>query len=384
MCPQNEDPESAKAATPSQSAPQRFAVEVCADLPAGLVAERCADLNVLLRLSILSGLQMELESTLNLLLDFAYDIAPYERALVYFWDESKEKPKLSIARHFVEAATEDLNDGNVLNCWATRCGRPLLIGQGQDAQADAVLAAARAESALILPLMAGNQPAGTMQLFSSQTAHFTKSDAQLLWMLALIAESQLTREFGHEGLLHFAFTDFLTGLKTRGYFEQQLELEIARSQRNRQPFALLMIDIDWFKPLNDRYGHHAGDQVLRDVAALLMKDMRDLDTVARYGGEEFVIILPETTESEAQFVAQRLRRAVEQARFFAGSPRAVERLTISLGVAIFGADGAFRPQILQNAHAAPFHAQNPSRNRVVLYSELKKEREREAGYEVVS
>ena len=380
MSPQNEDPESTKERTPGQSSsPERFAVEVCAELPAELVRERCCDLNVLLRLSILSGLQMELESTLNLLLDFAYDIAPYERALVYFWDESKEKPKLSIARHFVEVATEGLKDGNVLNCWATRCGRPLLISQGQDAQADNVLAAARSASALILPLMAGNQPAGTMQLFSSQPAHFSKADAQLLWMLSLIAETQLTREGGHEGLLRFAFTDFLTGLKTRGYFEQQLELEIARSERHRQPFALVMVDIDWFKPLNDRYGHHAGDQVLRDVAALLMKDMRDLDTVARYGGEEFVIILPETTESEAQFVAQRLRRAVEQSRFFAGSPRAVERLTISLGVAMYGADGAFRQQLIENADAALYAAKNQGRNRVVLYSELKKEREREAG-----
>src|SRR5436305_1862619 len=83
--------------------------------------------------------------------------------------------KLSIARHFVEVATEGLKDGNVLNCWATRCGRPLLISQGQDAHADNVLAAAHAASALILPLMAGNQPAGTMQLFSSQPAHFSKA-----------------------------------------------------------------------------------------------------------------------------------------------------------------------------------------------------------------
>src|SRR5205823_8203801 len=93
-----------------------------------------------------------------------------------------------------------------------------------------------------------------------------------------------------------------------------------RSGRKKQQFALLMIDIDFFKKLNDRYGHHVGDQVLRDVAALLMKDMREVDTVARYGGEEFVIILPETTGPGALLVANRLRRAVEQARFFAGTP----------------------------------------------------------------
>ena len=174
MSPQNEDPESTKERTPGQSSPpERFAVEVCAEVPAELVRERCCDLNVLLRLSILSGLQMELESTLNLLLDFAYDIAPYERALVYFWDESKEKPKLSIARHFVEVATEGLKDGNVLNCWATRCGRPLLITQGQDAQADNVLAAARAAASTLSAwascpwLMSNGRPQRVAQQFST-------------------------------------------------------------------------------------------------------------------------------------------------------------------------------------------------------------------------
>ena len=73
-----------------------------------------------------------------------------------------------------------------------------------------------------------------------------------------------------------------------------------------------MIDIDFFKKLNDQYGHHVGDQVLRDVASILGKDMREIDTVARYGGEEFVIILPETTATGAVQVAQRLRRGVAQ------------------------------------------------------------------------
>src|SRR5215470_592645 len=103
-----------------------------------------------------------------------------------------------------------------------------------------------------------------------------------------------------------------------------------------------MVDIDHFKQLNDHYGHHVGDQVLRDVAALLMKDMREVDTVARYGGEEFVLILPETGVKGALLVANRLRTMVEQSKFFAGSPQDVERLTISIGIAIFSDDGKLR------------------------------------------
>src|SRR6185437_7499345 len=136
----------------------------------------------------------------------------------------------------------------------------------------------------------------SLQLFCASPDCFTEHDAQLLWTLVLAAENLLTREQANEGLLRFAFTDYLTGLRTRGYFEQQLDLEVKRSERKGKAFSLMMVDIDHFKILNDTYGHHIGDQVLRQVTSLLVKDMREVDTVARYGGEEFVIILPETSE----------------------------------------------------------------------------------------
>ena len=199
----------------------------------------------------------------------------------------------------------------------------------------------------------------------------------MLWILALVAENLLTREYANEGLIRFAFTDYLTGLKTRGYFEQQLELEMKLSERKKQQFALLMIDIDHFKALNDRYGHHVGDQVLRDVAALLMKDMREVDTAARYGGEEFVLILPETNGQGAAQVAHRIRRAVEQAKFFAGSPRIVERLTISLGISVFDTDAQYRRDLIEAADAALYAAKSGGRNQVVLYSDLVKQQRRE-------
>ncbi|MBV9086578.1 MAG: GGDEF domain-containing protein, partial [Acidobacteriaceae bacterium] len=151
-----------------------------------------------------------------------------------------------------------------------------------------------------------------------------------------------------------------------------------RSERKKQNFALLMIDIDFFKSLNDHYGHHVGDQVLRDVAAILMKDMREVDTVARYGGEEFVLILPETNGPGAMFVAQRLRTAVEQAKFFAGSPRDIERLTISIGIAIFDTDAQFRRDLIEASDAALYAAKSQGRNQVVLYSELALRQRREA------
>jgi diguanylate cyclase (GGDEF)-like protein len=227
-----------------------------------------------------------------------------------------------------------------------------------------------ATSALVVPLFVSNRVMGSLQLFRAGDKCFTKEDAQLLWILSLVAENLLTREYANEGLLRFAFTDYLTGLRTRGYFEQQLELEFKRAERKQQKFALLMIDIDHFKVLNDTFGHHVGDQLLRDVTSILMKDMREVDTVARYGGEEFVIILPETTETGAVFVAQRLRRAVDQAKFFAGSPHSVQHLTISIGVAVYDTDAQFKRDLIEFADAALYSAKHEGRNRVICYSEL--------------
>ncbi len=358
--------------------PEQFVVEVFSELSQETVRQRWREVNVLLRLSMLAGLQMELENTLHLLCDFAGEIAPYERALVYFWNEDQERVHLCVTRGMDDLPREPLARGNILNFWAATHGRPLLVSRGSNPQADTLLQSVSAASALVVPVFVSNRALGSLQLFVARANAFTREDAQLLWIMSLVGESLLTREHANEGLITFAFTDYLTGLKTRGYFEQQLDMEIKRTERKKNHFALLMIDIDFFKQLNDRYGHHIGDQILRDVSSILMKDMREVDTVARYGGEEFVIILPETTGAGARLVAERLRRSVEQAKFFAGSSAAIERLTISVGVAVFEQDAQFKRDLIEFADAALYAAKAQGRNQVKLYAELAAKQKREA------
>lgn len=355
------------------SPPERFVVEVFSELRPETIQKRWEDVNVILRMSMLTGLQMQLDATLNLLCDMTADMVAFDKAMVYFWDEGRELMELRIARNLEKKTGEEIASGNILNFWAIKYGRPLLVERGHNAQSDALMEIVTADSALAVPLFVSNRVMGSLQLFCAADKCFIKEDAQLLWILSLVAENLLTREYANEGLLRFAFTDYLTGLRTRGYFEQQLELEFKRAERKQQKFALLMIDIDHFKILNDTFGHHVGDQLLRDVTSILMKDMREVDTVARYGGEEFVIILPETTQAGAVFVAQRLRRAVEQAKFFAGSPHSVQHLTISIGVALYDTDAQFKRDLIEFADAALYAAKHAGRNRVMCYSELSKQ-----------
>ncbi len=357
------------------SATESFVVEVFTEIDERTLRERWRDVNVLLRLSMLTGLQMQLEATLNMLCDFASEIISFDYGMVYFWDEDEQKMHLRVTRSVVEMDSETYERGNVLNLWAARHARPLLITLGQSSQADVALRAMGCECALVIPLFVSNRVLGSMQFFGRTADCFTREDAQLLWILALVSENLLTRDYANEGLLRYAFTDFLTGMKTRGFFEQQLDLELKRAERKKSPLALLMIDIDFFKSLNDTHGHQVGDQVLRDISTILMKDMREIDTVARYGGEEFVIILPDTTAQGAFQVAQRLRRSVEQANFFAGSPDRIEHLSISIGIAMYGQDAQFKQDLIEASDSALYEAKSTGRNRVVMYEKLAKQKE---------
>ena len=359
----------------SSFSPEQFVVQVFSEMSRETVQRRWHAINVIVRMSMLAGLELQLEPALNLVCDMASEIIPYDRGLVFFWDEEQQQMHLRVTRNLETPDQETLERGNLLNFWSAKFQRPMIIPRGAHGQVDLLLDAVIAESVLILPLFVRTRVMGSMLLFGPSRTSFSEEDAQLLWILSLVVENLLTRDFANEALIKLAFTDFLTAMKTRGYFETQLDREIKRAERSKGPLALVMIDIDHFKVLNDTHGHHVGDVLLRDISSVLMKDMRQIDTVARYGGEEFVLILPETNSVGAYRVAQRLRKAVEAARFFAGSPSEVVKMTISQGIAVFPQDAQFKRDLIEAADAALYEAKRNGRNRVVLCSELDRKTE---------
>ena len=173
------------------------------------------------------------------------------------------------------------------------------------------------------------------------------------------------RKLMEQELERLATHDPLTGLFNRRQLERQLNDEMARSERYQRPLSLLWLDVDHFKSINDRYGHLAGDQVLRELSRVLQSSVRSVDYVARYGGEELVIILPEVDESEAREMAERLRHKVEAHRIAIPSGKLV-KITVSMGVATYPAHAGELSEVIRKADEAMYQAKRLGRNRVVV------------------
>ncbi len=169
----------------------------------------------------------------------------------------------------------------------------------------------------------------------------------------------------HELIVH----DDLTGLLTRKSFSLELEREIVRSQRHRHEFCILMMDIDFFKKVNDTYGHLIGSEVLRHTAKVIQQTLRDSDVLARYGGEEFIAILPETPKDKGSEAAERVREAMEKYNFPASihDPDSHLHITISIGVADFPNDSSLANNLIEAADFALYEAKQTGRNRVCLH-----------------
>lgn len=160
-----------------------------------------------------------------------------------------------------------------------------------------------------------------------------------------------------------AVTDELTGLYNRRYFFRKLDEEFERTRRYGQTLSLIITDIDNFKSYNDRYGHQAGDTILREVAGLIKKSCREIDTPARYGGEEFTIILPSTTREGSSAMAEKLRHKVSECEISGFD----FKVTVSIGISVLTPEDAYSPTtLIYDADSALSRAKDEGKNRIVI------------------
>jgi two-component system cell cycle response regulator len=164
--------------------------------------------------------------------------------------------------------------------------------------------------------------------------------------------------------IEMAITDPLTGLYNRRYMESHLNSLLEQAVSRKKPLTVLVLDIDYFKAINDTHGHDAGDDVLREFSFRIKKSIRGIDLACRYGGEEFVVVMPETDLTVATMVAERLRRRIATEPFPVQDGARTIEVTISVGISALGKDDT-AANILKRADAALYRAKRDGRNRVV-------------------
>lgn len=226
-------------------------------------------------------------------------------------------------------------------------------------------------SVALLPLVRRDRLFGSINLASRDRYRFTRRHAtDFLHHLGIIAAFALENTANRARLVRSGLTDPLTGWSNRRYLEARLQEELARCRRERLPLACLMIDVDHFKAVNDRYGHLVGDEVLRGITRRIGDEVRGSDVAARYGGEEFVILLPATDAAAAGVLAERIRGVVAAQPFELGDDRKPLSVTVSIGVADLTperhADDDAGAKLIARADSALYEAKAGGRNMVVL------------------
>lgn len=213
-------------------------------------------------------------------------------------------------------------------------------------------------SLMVVPLRVGDKLLGVLMVGRRHEHAYGYENLRFLEALAGQAAISIQNAWLYRQTKEWASRDALTGIYNYRYFSERLDHEWTRAIRYEKPLSLIMIDLDFFKSVNDNFGHLVGDEVLREIADLLQSQTRETDIVARYGGEEFVIILPETHFQDAYVVSEKLRDEVEKAVFTGGGTEHKINLTLSLGVANYPSSAASKSDLIYQADQALYEAKS--------------------------
>jgi diguanylate cyclase (GGDEF)-like protein len=246
-------------------------------------------------------------------------------------------------------------------------------------------------TALLLPAIKGSEPTTSVRemLMAPERVRndvaeicvailvtFGSAFTLLAIVFALPFVTLLQRSLRHAQLLNASRIDSKTGLLNAGTWEREAASEVARAVRTRTPLALMLVDLDHFKAVNDSYGHLAGDKALRAISRTFKIFLRDYDLAGRFGGEEFALLLPQTGAADAQRIAERMRAHIGQMPIAAGDDPAVEaiRVTVSIGVAALGTTwtrgtGSQLTDLLAAADTALYRAKGGGRDRVCMVTD---------------
>jgi diguanylate cyclase (GGDEF)-like protein len=322
---------------------------------------------------------LRVDQILQHILNFCKEVSRFETCAICLVGEGEESFTVNVAEGYPDRIKGSLHrlDSSTWTGWILRArDEPLIIRIPRRSGMpllDAREKLATGVSFLGVPMRAKNRVSGVV-LMTRRGNAFSSNDARVLRILCNQAAVAIENARVYEQLERLAATDALTGLFNRRYFERALEREASRLDRHKGSIALLLLDIDHFKQLNDTYGHPMGDVVLKRVAETLTRELRKGDVLARFGGEEFVILLPEGSKRGAGEFAERIREAIASAPIHPGGPR--RKVTVSVGWAQCPEDAPGVAELVEMADRALYFAKDTGRNRTAGYHLLRSETKR--------
>ena len=275
--------------------------------------------------------------------------------------------RLLVADEGSDVLVEQLRRGEV-GAAGPMLDAPVHFGEGVEGRALQTSTATIVDdpaAVLAAPLVAEERVLGLLTLIRPDGPAFGSSDADRVGSLVGQGAVAIENARLHRLIQKQAKTDSLTGLLNRREFEEQLGREVERGQRFSTPVGLVVLDLDDFKLVNDRFGHLAGDAVLKAAALAIQGCTRDIDQAARWGGEEFAVILPHTDIDGAARLAERLRQAIAERPVMTPDGRSI-RVTASLGVSALPSDAVTQVELTAAADAAVYRAKRAGKNRVCL------------------
>jgi diguanylate cyclase (GGDEF)-like protein len=324
------------------------------------------DLKILYDVSKTISSVLDYRELLNKIINIAIEVLDAEKGSIMLFDEETEMLTIEAAYGLPKEVVENalINPHKGIVGWVIRTGKTLLIYDTLKEAGFEKLKGRKAESGTLLsaPLKVKDKTIGVINISKPVPNTYTESDKELFSAIALQAAIAIDKAI----LYRLAITDGLTKLYLHRYFQQRFDEELKRAKRYGKSVSLIMMDIDHFKNFNDTYGHQVGDRVLKTVARLVEKSIRDTDIPARYGGEEFAVILPEMDSEGARVPAERIRKAIESYDFYVEEEKVP--ITISLGVATYPEHAEEKSMIIEYADTALYYSKETGRNRVTVFS----------------
>jgi len=341
------------------------------ELKSGL-RNRTKELGFFLSLAKALTSTLELKKVLKVIMTRAQQLIKAEAWALLLVDEPADELYFDLvqSKHEKSLKSQRIKLGQGAAGWVVRYNKPLLVPDlakdGRFVGGIDLQIGSPSRSLLCVPIVNKKRTIGVLEAVNKTgDGPFNDQDLTLLVKLIDQAEIAIERAYLYQKMADLAVTDDLTKLFNFRYLDQTLDIEIRRGQRYGANVSLIFLDMDYFKQVNDRYGHLMGSRVLIEVAQILIQNLRDVDIIARYGGDEFVVVLPETPLDVTYRIAQRLRVALREHTFLEAEGHPIT-LTASYGIASYPIHARNKKDLIRLADQAMYRAKNSGRDQICL------------------